>query len=50
MMGNVLIPHPYLCRKAQEREQDRTGTGLRAKEGYLLGFLEEVDPELGIGD
>lgn len=41
-------PHPHLGRKAQNRECT-AGTGYRAQES-LLGFLEEVDFELGIGD
>lgn len=41
--------YPHLGRKAQGRES-RAGTWYRTQEGCLVGFLEEADPELDIGD
>lgn len=40
-------PHPNLGRKAQGKE-NRAETGYKAQERCLVGFLEGVDPKLGI--
>lgn len=55
MTGNILIPHPYLGRKAQERVGQGQGLELRrgacwaSWRGWILSWALRLEAQLGTG-